>query len=243
MTSALRAAILAVAAFAAPEALAQNQTSPGWQIWRPTAPAPVSPVARQQRFGGACHDCDLSDRKLPGVRIEGGDFSRARFMRAFLVRMDGAGSIFAGADFSLANLTDARMVDAQCERANFSGATMARVDLSRAQLTGADFANAEMPEASFVQARLTDATLTGAKAMRANFLRADLRNASLSYARLDGADFAQADLQGARFNGATLNGANFATARRLTPAQLRSACGDAATRLPAGIRVPNCAKG
>lgn len=243
MKSLLRAAIVAVAVCAAPAAHAQSDASPGWQIWKPLLPAPVSPVAREQRFGGACHDCDLSNRRLPGVRIEGGDFSRARFVRAFLVRMDAGGSIFSNADFSLANLTEARLTDAQCEGARFSGAIMARADLSRAQLDGADFANTDMPEALFVQARLSDATLAGAKAMRANFLRADLRNASLTYARLDGADFAQADLLGARFDGATLNGANLAFARRLTPAQLRGACGDTATRLPAGLRVPNCAKG
>jgi uncharacterized protein YjbI with pentapeptide repeats len=201
----------------------------------------LSPVARAQRFGGACHDCDLSNRALPGLRIEAGDFSGANFARAFLVRMNGAGSTFTRADFTLANLTGARLMDARCEGARFSGAQMARVDASRAQFADTDFANAELPDAIFVQARLSGASFAGAKAMRANFLRADLRGASLLYARLDGADFTQADVRNARFRGASLAGANLATARNLTAAQLRGACGDSQTRLPPGLSLPECA--
>ncbi len=213
----------------------------GAQTWRlPTAP--LTQVSRSQRFGGACQDCDLSNRALPGVRIEHGDFSRALFVRAFLVRMDAGGSTFTDADFSLANMTSASLVDAKCGGARFSGTVMTDVDASRAQLEGADFANAEMPDATFVQARLAGASFAGAKAMRANFLRADLRNATMTYARLDGADFTQADLRGARFSGATLTGANLSQALHLTAPQLRGACGDGATRLPGGLHIPSCAK-
>jgi uncharacterized protein YjbI with pentapeptide repeats len=243
MTSVLRAAILAVAVLAAGPAFAQTDSKSGWRLWNPTLPAPVSPVSRAHRFGGACHDCDLSNRVLPGVRIDNGDFSRAKFVRAFLVRMDAAGSTFNEADFSLANLTQSRLADTQCERALFSGAILARADLSRAQLAGADFANAELAGAQFVQARLAGASLAGVKAVRANFLRADLKHASLVYARLEGTDFTQADLQGARFSGATLTGANFTGVRGLTAPQLRGACGDATTRLPPGLRLPDCLKG
>jgi uncharacterized protein YjbI with pentapeptide repeats len=231
MYSVLRASVLALAfaAFAA-DAGAQGFFGNGG----------LSPVSRAQRFGGACQDCDLSNRALPGVRIEQGDFSRARFVRAFLVRMDAAGSIFTDADFSLANMTAARLVEAQCEGARFSGAVMAGVDGSRATLERADFANAELPDAVLVQARLANASFSGAKAMRANFLRADLRNVTFAYARLDGADFTQADMRGANLAGASLAGANLEDARNLAPSQLRGACGDAETKLPAGWRLPEC---
>lgn len=198
------------------------------------------PVGRELRFGGVCQGCDLSNRALPGVRIEKGDFTRARFNRAFLVRMNGAGSTFVEADFTLANMTGASISEAQCDRATFAGAVMTDVDGSRAHLNQADFGNAELPDADFTQARLRGASFAGAKAMRVNFLRADLRGASLAYARLDDADFTQADMEGAVLENAVLSGANLSQARKLTAAQLRTACGDAQTRLPVGLRVRNC---
>ena len=60
------------------------------------------------------------------------------------------------------------------------------------------------------------------------------------YARLDDADFTRADMQGADLSNATLSGANLATARGLTAGQLRGACGNAQTQLPAGLRIRNC---
>lgn len=228
-TSALAGLLLAsLLALAAEEAAAQ-----------PLQPR-ATPVARSQRFGGSCQECDLSNRAIPGVRIEQGDFTRARFVRAFLAHMNADGSTFAGADFSLANLVDASIADTRSDGAKFSGADMRRVDASRAQLTESDFANADLDNAVFVQARINGASFAGAQASRVNFLRADLRDASFVYARLQNADFTQADLHGARFQGANLEGADLAAARGLTAAQLRGACGDAATRLPAGLRVPAC---
>jgi len=205
------------------------------------APEPrTTPVGREQRFGGVCQECDLSNRALPGVRIEKGDFTRARFIRAFLVRMNGSGSTFIEADFTLANMTGASLSDAQCDRARFAGAVMTNVDGSRARLNDADFGNTEMPDANFTQARMRGASFAGAKAMRTSFLRADLRNASLVYGRFDGADFTQADMQGVDLEHAVLSGANLSQARRLTAVQLRGACGNAQTRLPPGLRIRTC---
>jgi len=198
------------------------------------------PVGREQRFGGVCQDCDLSNRALPGVRIEKGDFTRARFIRSFLVRMNGAGSTFIEADFTLANMTGASLSEAKCDRARFAGAVMTGVNGSRAHLNGADFGNAEMPDADFTQAGLRGASFDGAKAMRATFLRADMRGASLAFARFDDADFTQADMHGAEMANAVFSGANLSQARRLTAAQLRTACGDDETRLPPGLHIPVC---
>lgn len=223
------AALIATALFLSAEpAFAQSQHRP-------------TPVGREQRFGGVCHDCDLSNRALPGVRIEKGDFTRARFIRSFLVRMNGAGSTFIEADFTLANMTDATISEAKCDRARFAGAVMTQINGSRAQLNDADFGNAEMPDADFTQAALRGASFTGAKAMRATFLRADMRGASLAFARFDEADFTQADLQGADLTNAVFAGADLSQAIRLTHAQLRTACGDDDTRLPPGLHIPACA--
>ena len=55
--------------------------------------------------------------------------------------------------------------------------------------------------------------------------RGQFARANFTRARLDEADFSGADLRGAR---------------GLTQAQLNAACGNAETRLPRGLRVPEC---
>jgi uncharacterized protein YjbI with pentapeptide repeats len=52
-------------------------------------------------------------------------------------------------------------------------------------------------------------------------------------------------LEGANFSGARLTGTNFSgaemgRARGLSQGQLNGACGDGATELPAGLRIPAC---
>ena len=67
---------------------------------------------------------------------------------------------------------------------------------------------------------------------------ADLRGASLLGADLRGADLRQADLLGADLRGADLRGADVSTAFFVTPSQVASARGDAATRLPGRLGAP-----
>lgn len=199
-----------------------------------------APVARTQTFGGICQECDLSYRAIPGVHIDRGDFSRARFVKAFLAHMNASGSTFVGADFTSAVLSDARFADSRSDGAKFAGADMYRVDASRATLSGAVFSNAVLDDAVFVQARLNDSLFAGVRAPRVNFLRADLRNAYFAGAQLQHADFTQADVRGALFSGANLSGADLSTARGLSTAQLKDACGNSETRLPAGVRLQVC---
>ena len=88
-----------------------------------------------------------------------------------------------------------------------------------------------------------------------NFASADLRDvnayatvftgANFSGANMENATFVGTYLQGAKFSGATLTGVNFSGAEMdratgLTQAQLNRACGDAPTRLPRGMRIPDC---
>jgi uncharacterized protein YjbI with pentapeptide repeats len=69
----------------------------------------------------------------------------------------------------------------------------------------------------------------------ANFAGADLTHASFVGTYLEGANFA-----GANLDGTNLSGAEMDRARGLSQAQLNRACGDGATRLPPGLRVPGC---
>jgi uncharacterized protein YjbI with pentapeptide repeats len=88
---------------------------------------------------------------------------------------------------------------------------------------GPDHRGADLIGARMRGARLCGANLRGAYLIRADLAAADLRRADLIGADLRGADVSGADLTGALF---------------VTQAQLDSAVGDAATRLPAGRRRP-----
>jgi hypothetical protein len=50
-------------------------------------------------------------------------------------------------------------------------------------------------------------------------------------------------LRGADFTGANLSGADFTGAVGLTTNQIEDACGDEATRLPAGVTIRMCRGG
>ncbi|MGY1605352.1 pentapeptide repeat-containing protein [Geodermatophilus sp. SYSU D00815] len=96
-------------------------------------------------------------------------------------------------------------------------------ELTRAGLRGCDHRGAD---------------LVGRQLRRADLRGADLRGAYLIGADLRAADLRSADLIGADLRGADLSGADLTGALFVTQAQLESARGDAATRLPAGLRRP-----
>lgn len=129
---------------------------------------------------------------------------------------------------------------ASCPRCNLfqadlSNRTLKGLNLSGSRLRQADLSLAVMNRTSFAGADLRDVNAFGGVFSSASFAGANLTNAT----------FVGAYLQGARFTGANLGGANFSGAEMdravgLTQTQLNRACGDAATRLPAGLRVPAC---
>lgn len=114
---------------------------------------------------------------------------------------------------------------------DFAARRLAEASFGRATLDGADFAKAYMVRAS----------LDGASAREAVFDRAVLERASLRGADLSGASLVGSDLTRAALDGADLSGADLTGAIGLGEAQLATACGDAATVLPAGLLVASCA--
>lgn len=130
------------------------------------------------------------------------------------------------------------------------GASCPGCNLFQADLTGA-----ELRGLNLSRSRLRQATMTAAVMNRTNFAGADLRDADASAAVFSSASFAGADLSNANFVGSYLQGANFRGAKLagavfsgaemdravgLTQAQLNQACGDLSTRLPRGLRIPQC---
>ncbi len=108
--------------------------------------------------------------------------------------------------------------------------TLAGADLSNQCLQGSDFEGADFDNAKLVLTCLSHANLK-----QASFRQADLSGANLFDTRLDGADFT-----GAVLSSTSLKGARMANAKGLTQTQLDQACGDGATKLPAGLRVRRC---
>ncbi len=118
---------------------------------------------------------------------------------------------------------------------DFSGLEARGLNLSGSRLRQADLSLAVMNRTRFSQADLRDVEAYGGVFSSSNFTGADLTNASFVGAYLQGSAFAGANLTGANFSGAQLVGAT-----GLNQSQLNRACGDEATSLPRGLRIPAC---
>lgn len=136
------------------------------------------------------------------------------------IRCDLSGADFRNGFFQLAN-----MIEANLSRAKFDGANMAGTQLNNANLSGG----------TFTYTNFSGSQLQGADMRRADFSGAWFNWAWLTGAKLDGANFTNAKMIGAQ-----LQGADLSKVTGLTQGQLRFACGDATTRLPAGIETPRC---
>lgn len=108
-------------------------------------------------------------------------------------------------------------------------------DFSGSRLRQADFSAATFDGSKFAKANLSILEAYGARFTRADFAGADLSEASFVGAWLGGAN-----LTGARLASANFSGAYLRTAKGLSQAQLNTACGDAETELPKGLKIPVC---
>jgi uncharacterized protein YjbI with pentapeptide repeats len=130
-----------------------------------------------------------------------------------------------GANCPGCNLFQADLSSLELQHKNYAGARLRQADLSVAEMNGNNFARADLRDVNAYAARFTGA----------NFSGADLTHATFVGAYLNGANFRGATLTGTNFGGAEM-----ARAVGLTQSQLNQACGDDATQLPAGLRIPSC---
>lgn len=159
---------------------------------------------------------------LGGLALERVQLQRASLRAAGLADADLDGSDFCGADLSEADLRRAHALTIALQ-----AATLDRADARDSDLWGA------MDGSTWRGADLRGANLGGSLA-NVDFSDADLRGARV-YGDLSRTSFHRAQLQGARFIGADLR-----TSLGLTQLQLGSACADAATQLPPGLRIGAC---
>lgn len=130
--------------------------------------------------------------------------------------------------------------------ASCGGCNLFQADLSGAVLKGRNFARARLRQADLSLGIFNRSRFSGADMRDVNAYGALFSSVDFSGANLTNATFVGTYLQGANFSGATLEGANFSgaemdRARGLSQRRLDQACGDEATRLPRGLRIPACA--
>jgi uncharacterized protein YjbI with pentapeptide repeats len=157
------------------------------------------------------------------VSLRGRSLEGAVLVLAHLRKADFIGAQLANANFSQADLREAKFdcglnpavvefekdiictrlqgawfVGAQLQGASFAGAQLQGALLWDSQLQGALLRDAQLQGASLMAAQLRGASLRGAQ----------LQGASLQYAQLQGASLDDAQLQGASLGGAQLQGAS-----------------------------------
>jgi len=108
-------------------------------------------------------------------------------------------------------------------------------------LSGRILVDARMQGGAFRNAKFSSAVMTRASAADADFEGSDFTDAILDEADFTRARFGRARMERATLIGADFSGADLSRASGLTPEQLARACGDADTRLPRGLAIPNCA--
>ena len=120
-----------------------------------------------------------------------------------------------------------------------------QADFSSHRLTGRNFAGARLRQADLSAAVMNHTVFAGGDLRDVNAYGGVFSGAVFSGADLTHASFVGTYLQGANFTGAKLIGTNFSGAemshaRGLSQHQLQDACGDEATTLPPGLRIPHC---
>ena len=127
-----------------------------------------------------------------------------------------------------------------CPSCNLFQAELGYRDIKGLNLSGSRLRQSDMSLSTFDDSNFSGADLSVSNLFGTRFNRCDLSNTNLESATLVGAYLGSSSLSGANMSGANISGAELQLAKGLTQSQLNSACGDAATRLPAGLSVPRC---
>jgi uncharacterized protein YjbI with pentapeptide repeats len=114
------------------------------------------------------------------------------------------------------------------------------VDCPDCQLEGANLVNTCVKAKDLHGANFDGANATLMCMSFANFKGASFRGTILDAANLASAKLDGADLTGARTNITSFLGTDLRHVKGLTQAQLNTACGDAETKVPAGLKVHFC---
>ena len=218
-------------------------------LWANAALA-QTPVSTSVHLSGSCANCDLSRRVMPGMSLQGANFTGSDFSHSNL----------AGANLSQANLDDtsfykAHLMRVKGVRVNLNksilrGTTLSDVSLVSSNFTAADLHKADLTGGDFTGSNFSKARLKSTDAMGAIFVRANFTKAKLDHGDFTGSDFSGATfiftkfgdaiIEGANFTGADFSGAELYDVTGLTQGQLDVACGSQETQLPEGFNMRVC---
>ena len=176
---------------------------------------------------------------IPSSELEGANLHKTDFAGTDL-----SDSNLKSANLEEANLMRASLADTNAEKANFKEVEAYRGNFSNISADGASFKNAELQRTNF-----SGAKLAGANFERAELGRADFDQAVLTGSRFTLSNLSRADLSHATFEGplilshafmfrTRIEGLDLSAAQGLVQAQIDLACGDAKTKLPAGLEAP-----
>ena len=175
----------------------------------------------------------LRDSDLVKGRFAGADFGRSDLFGARLVEADLTDASIDHAGLRTADLSRAKMSGVNGYRADFTGAKLVGADLGKAEMARAILRWADLSDANLAKAELQRAVLQGAQMARTNLAGADLARAHLGDGSLPGANLTDADMYLTRVEGVDLSGVT-----GLSQRQIDAACGNASTKLPAGLSQP-----
>lgn len=191
------------------------------------------PAAGVDWTGCEKHRLVLAGANLAGARLIGADLNGTDLQRASLAGADLTRASVDRVRFSGADLSRAKLAQLNGYRANFGAANLSGTDLTKAELARANLAAANLAQADLTKAELQRANMEGSNLDGANLTGTDLARTNLAKARLDGTRMAQARTYLTR-----IEGVNLSRVVGLSQAQVDSACGDATTQLPKGLKAP-----
>ncbi len=130
-----------------------------------------------------------------------------------------------GASCPRCNLFQADFNNRELKGRNFAGARLRQADMGLGIFNGTTFAGGDLRDINGSAALFGRVSFAGTNLANANFVGAYLEHANFKGAILDGVNF---------------SGTEMSTATGLTQHQLDRTCGDEATELPRGLRIPHC---
>ena len=206
--------------------------------------------ARIHSSAGSCSQCDLSNKRMNGVKLKNANFSGSifnnsnlsggnfdgsnltgsHFRKALLYSVEGQNVNMNGADLQDATLTEANLGDSI-----FIGSNFRRADLTRGHFKGGDFR-----KSTFERATATDVNFQNGNFSDAKLDHVNLHKATLDGGNFKGVTFGNAVMLDATMMAADLSDADLSMTQGLKQEQLNSACGNMNTKLPMGLSVPYC---
>ena len=215
-----------------------------------TAQAQIRVDARMHASSGSCSQCDLSNKRMNGVKLKNADFAGsifnnsnlsggqidgsnltgAHFKKALLYRIEGQKVMMDDAVFEDATLTEANVTESVLRKANLRRADLSRGQFQRNDFSGADLESVKAPNVNFEGSNFEGAHLD----------HMNLDKAILDDSKFKGASFGYAVMTEASLKGADFSDAKLSNVKGLNQGQLDPACGNMNTELPRGLSISYC---